>query len=274
MRLRLLGAVAALLSLASFAFAGDKVSVEELVSKHIDSVVTSKMDKTPLGRAGTGVAVRDILLGGTGHRQGQAKFVSKDNTFQLVLDFNSAEYQGEQYTWDGSKTRVGASGVDKFSAMAQFVQMHDVIMRDGLLGGVLNNGWALMDLGKHKSKLHYDGLKKFEGKPAHQVTYTSKGVDNDMTIRLYFEPETFRHIGSVYEYESQMAAMSGNMPGSEKLLERVEENFSDFKQEGGLTLPHHWQLRYMQEHGASLSIRFEMSFPQIATGSVAAASGQ
>ena len=94
------------------------------------------------------------------------------------------------------------------------------------------------------------------------------------TIRLYFEPETFRHIGSTYEYESQVTAMAGNMPGSEKIIERVEENFSDFKQEGGLTLPHHWQLRYMQEHGASLSIRFEMNFPQVATGSAAAAAGQ
>jgi hypothetical protein len=274
MRFRVLGALFALLFSVSFAFAGDKVSVEELVSKHVDSIITSKMDKPALGRASSGVAVRDILLGGAGHREGKASFVSKDNSFQLILDFNSAEYQGEQYTWDGSNTRVGASGVDKFSALAQFVRMHDVILRDGLFGGVLNNGWALMNLAAHNSKLHYDGMKKFNGKPAHQVTYTSKRVDNDMTIRLYFEPETFRHIGSTYEYESQMTAMAGNMPSSEKLIERVEESFSDFKPEGGLTLPHHWQLRYLQEHGASLSIRFEMSFAQIATGSQAAGAGQ
>jgi hypothetical protein len=266
-------ALLAMLAFISTAFAGDKLTVEELISKHIDSVVTAKMDRTPLGRAGTGPAIRDVLLGGAGHREGKATFVSKDNTFQLVLDFNSAEYQGETYTWDGSKSRVGASGVDKFSALAQFVQMHDVVLRDGLLGGVLNNGWAMFTTSTHNPKLHYDGLKKFNGKQAHQVTYNPKKGDNDMTIRLYFEPETFRHIGSTYEYESQVTAMAGNMPGSEKILEHVEENFSDFKPEGGLTLPHHWQLRYMQEHGASLSVKFEMAFDKIQTGS-SAATGQ
>ena len=65
--------------------------------------------------------------------------------------------------------------------------------------------------------------------------------------------------------------MAGKMPSSEKIVERVEESFSDFKPEGGLTLPHHWQLRYMQEHGASMSIRFEMDFAKIETGSTAAA---
>src|SRR6266567_3916894 len=202
MKYRVLGSILVTLAFISTAFAGDKVTVEDLVSKHVDSVVTAKMDKTPLGRAGSGAAVRDILLGGAGHREGKATFVSKDNSFQLVLDFNSAEYQGEQYTWDGSHSRVSANGVDKFSALAQFVQMHDVVLRDGLLGGTLNNGWAMFTLKDHNPKLHYDGLKKFNGKQAHQITYTPKKSDNDMTIRLYFEPETFRHIGSTYEYES------------------------------------------------------------------------
>jgi hypothetical protein len=271
MKFRALSALIAMLAFISTAFAGDKITVEDLVSKHIDSIVTSKMDKTPLGRAGSGVAIRDVLLGGAGHREGKVSFVSKDSAFQLILDFNSAEYQGETYTWDGNNTRIGASGVDKFSALAQFIQMHDQIMREGLLGGTLNNGWALFTLSKHNPKLHYDGLKKFNGKPAHQVTYKPKKDDPDMTIRLFFEPDTFRHIGTSYEYESQVAAMAHNMPGSEKVLEHVEESFSDFKPEGGLTLPHHWQLRYMQEHGASLSIRFEMNFSKIETGSVAAA---
>jgi len=272
MKSRRLGVLLILLAFLSTAFAGDKLSVEDLVTKHIDSVVTAPMAKAPLGRAGSGPAIRDVLLGGTGHREGKATFVSKDDTFQLILDFNSAEYQGEQYTWDGKNTRVGASGVDKYSALAQFVQLHDVVLREGLLGGTLNNGWAMMTLNAHNPKLHYDGLKKFNGKPAHQVTYTPrKGNDNYMTIRLYFEPETFRHIGSTYEYESQVTAMAGNMPGSEKILERVEESFGDFKPEGGLTLPHHWQLRYNQEHGGTMAIRFEMNFSRIETGSTAAA---
>lgn len=252
------------------AFSGDKLTLEQLLSKHVDSIVTGKIKTAPLGRAGTGSAVRDVLLGGAGHREGKATFVSKQNTFQLVLDFNSAEYQGEQYTWDGTQARVAANGIDKFSAMAQFVQAHDMVLREGLFGGTLNNGWAMMTAALHNPKLHYDGLKKFNGRQLHQITYTPKKNDNNMTIRLYFEPDTFRHVASTYEYESQVVAMAGNMPGSEKIVERVEENFSDFREEGGLTLPHHWQLRYNQEHGASMSIRFEMDFPKVETGSTTA----
>lgn len=270
MKNRALAAVLAVLALAATAFAGDKLTPAELISKHIDSIVTAKMANPPLGRAGSGPAIRDVLLGGTGHREGKATFVSKADDFQLVLDFNSAEYQGEQYTWAGGKSRVSASGVDKFSAMAQFVQTHDVILRDGLLGGTLNNGWALMTTNVHNPKLHYDGVKKHNGRMLHQLTYTPKKGDNDMTIRIYFDPETFRHVATTYEYEGQVATLAGHMPDAEKIVERIEETFSDFKEEGGLTLPHHWQLRYEQEHGNTMSIRFEMQFPMVQTGSTVA----
>jgi hypothetical protein len=270
MRNRPFLAILALFAMLSTAYAGDKLTTEELISKNIDSIITAKIDKPPLGRAGSGAAIRDVLLGGTGHREGKATFVSKADDFQLILDFNSAEYQGEQYTWSGGHSRVSASGIDKFSAMAQFVQTHEVILRDGLLGGTLNNGWALMTTTAHNPKMHYDGLKKHDGRQLHQLTYNPKKGDNDMTIRLYFEPDTFRHVATTYEFEGQVAAMAGHMPDAEKIVERIEETFSDFKAEGGLTLPHHWQLRYLQEHGNSMSIRFEMQFPQIQTGSTVA----
>ena len=274
MKNRALASMLAIVALAATAFAGDKLSAEELISKHIDSVITAKMANPPLGRAGSGVAVRDVLLGGTGHREGKATFVSKADDFQLVLDFTSADYQGEQITWSGGKARVSASGIDKFSAMAQFVQTHEMILRDGLLGGTLNNGWALMTTNVHNPKIHYDGLKKHGGRMLHQITYTPRKGDNDMTIRIYLEPDTFRHVVTTYEFEGQVAAMAGNMPDAQKIVERIEETFSDFKQEGGLTLPHHWQLRYEQEHGNTMSIRFEMQFPTVQTGSIVASAGQ
>lgn len=282
MRYRGFGALLMMIAFVSTAFAGDKLSVDDLVSKHLDAVFTER-NTIRLGRGASGVAIRDVLLGGTGHREGKASFVSKDNAFQLVLDFNSSEYLGEQYTWDGAHSRSSANGVDKYSALAQFVQQHEELMRDGLFGGTLNAGWALSTLKTHNPKLHYDGLKKFNGKMLHQVTYIPKKSDNDLTVRLYFDPETFRHVASTYEFAGQLLSLSQNipkvmttpgqnMPDTQKVVEHVEENFSDFKPEGGLTLPHHWQLRYMQEHGSSMSIRFEINFAKIETGGTPAGS--
>jgi len=95
-----------------------------------------------------------------------------------------------------------------------------------------------------------------DGRPAYQLTYHSKKRD-DLTIRLYFDAETYRHVLTTYSITlAQVLAVcalhlrsggpdvpfqrSGSRRHPERQAEEtrytIEEEFSDFKTAEGLTL--------------------------------------
>ena len=85
-----------------------------------------------------------------------------------------------------------------------------------------------------------------------------------MDITLYFEPETFRHVMTIYK-ASVHAGIGSTVPGQaspgdlsggtdslsarqQQTRYRIEERFSDFKPYDGLTLPSHYDLRFTGEY--------------------------
>ena len=93
-----------------------------------------------------------------------------------------------------------------------------------------------------------EGLKRLDGKQVYQVRYVpAKPVD--VQIVLYFDAETFRHVGSVYSI-SVGNNLDPDITKSASLLpERssLEERFSDFQTFDGMTLPTHWNLQFTRE---------------------------
>jgi hypothetical protein len=74
-------------------------------------------------------------------------------------------------------------------------------------------------------------------------------VGGDLAIRLYFEPETFRHAMTTYQVSIQ-AGIGANDVESARQQEtryRIEERFGDFQNSDGLTLPFHYELRFTKE---------------------------
>ena len=78
-----------------------------------------------------------------------------------------------------------------------------------------------------------------------------KGVD--YRIRIYFEPETYRHVASRYRLTLPAGMGRGmvNIRGgafgagsgpADKIRISLTETFSDFKEVDGLTLPHHYRI--------------------------------
>ena len=141
-------------------------------------------------------------------------------------------------------------------------------MREGLLGGELSTGWPLLDLDERKPRLTYEGLKAIDGKQLHEVQYKPK-KGQDVQIRLYFEPETYRHVKTVYTLAIQAQLVQGGGSSSpvpefggplsqsqsaeasqsrqQQSRYSVEERFSDFKTVDGLTLPNHYVIHFTQE---------------------------
>ena len=126
---------------------------------------------------------------------------------------------------------------------------HDFIVKEGLLGGELSTAWALQNLDQSQAKLGYIGVKKVEGRELQGMEYSSKGA-TDMTVKLYFDPETYRHVMTVYSVMTVPSGVSRGITTSAHQREiryTIEERFSDFQSEGGITLPRHYDLQYTEE---------------------------
>jgi hypothetical protein len=138
-------------------------------------------------------------------------------------------------------------------ASAEFVRTvragHDFIIKEGWLGGELSTAWALQNLDPGRVKLHDMGVKRIDGHELHGIEYLSSD-SADMTVKLYFDPETYRHVMTVY---SVLHVPSGSRHGitnsakQQELRFTIEERFIDFQTDKGLTLPRRYDLQYTEE---------------------------
>ena len=70
-----------------------------------------------------------------------------------------------------------------------------------------------------------------------------------MQIKMFFDPETFRHVLTIYSMEVA-PNMSSNVllsPGQKEIRYTLEERFGDFKTTDGVTLPTTYHLQWTQE---------------------------
>lgn len=252
------------------ASADDKLTADELLQHHLDSIGNAAARAAAKSRVIEGNASYRVLVGGSGQIDGTLALVSEGNKALMRLKVSTQGYTGEWFTRDGDKTNVAGTYQDKSrSEFGTFLRGEDIPLRDGLLGGVLTTGWSLLDLDGHKGKLKYQGLKKVEGTDLYVVTYQPK-KNTDLEITLFFEPGSFHHVRTVYmasqhagigkpgqtdimavpaEIARAQSPSSGdvNSARQQQTRYRIEERFSDFKTVDGLTLPSRYDLRFQEE---------------------------
>ncbi len=256
-------ATATFLLLAMHGLASDnKISSEEILKRHLDSIADQSTRAALKSRVIEGTTAYRILVGGSGEITGKAFIVSDADKLQMLLKISAQEYNGEKFIRNGTRTSVAGTYADKSrSEFGRFLWSEDLPLKEGLLGGVLTTGWPLL-AGEATKRLHCEGIKKVDGKELYVVSYRPKKT-TDLDITLYFDPETFRHVMTVYTAEvhaglGRSPVMTGNGVAAGSASEqssarqqqtryRIEERFSDFKTTDGITLPAHYDLRYQQE---------------------------
>ena len=238
------GVFVALVALLSVSVAKDEFRAADFVKQHLNSIGTEQ------ARA----AVKNQLVLGdlsfqylnvAGIVTGNVQFVSEGDKFVSVLKIPSPEYRGEQFATDGKKTAVNQPKPGVYSAMGRFVFEHNEVLTEGLWGGALSTAWALSHLDERQAKLQDQGLKKVDGHELHRVDYIPK-KHSDLEIQLYFEPDTSRHVMTVYSY-SVMARAGGGptaSAGQEERRYRLEERFADFRDVDNLSLPGRWTIQF------------------------------
>ena len=146
------------------------------------------------------------------------------------------------------------------SAVGIFLWVNKAIVGEGLIGGVLNARWPLLDLAARDAKVSYDGLKKMGGRDLHRLRYRAKAAAGPLDVLIFIEPETYRHVATIYT-TSQAQGMGPTPEASSQqheLVYRLEESFSDFERFGQVTLPKTWTLRYERSGNTTSEWKYEL----------------
>jgi hypothetical protein len=225
----------------------EKMKPEEVVAKHLESIGTAEARQAVRNLVASGTVVFSIRSGGKGQTGGASLIASEGEMNLLKMVFQSSPtYPHELFSYDGKNfgalhLRAGAR-----SPLGEFFMSHDTIFKQGLLGGTLSTAWPLLNLAGRNPKLDYEGTKKIGDRQTHELRYTPR-KGSDMKIKLFFDAETFRHVRT--EYEHTLAASLGGRistggasAGKNEIRYKLVEDFSDFKKEGNLTLPHTYKL--------------------------------
>ena len=242
------GRLAVLGLLLVFLLGADKLKPEEVVTAHLNSIASAGLRAAVQSRIAEGQVQMQFITGGQGTLVAKGAIISEGPKFRIAMAFRNQKYWAEDFSFDGVKTDVGFMQPAAHTNLGTFFIRNDQLLREGLLGGALSTAWPLLDLENRQAKLEYDGLKKVDGRELHSIRYQMKNQAADLSIQLLFEPETFRHVKTVYIWtESARIGRSSDTPNLGETRYTLEESFEGFQSADGVTLPTKWKLRYSNQ---------------------------
>ncbi len=231
-RLRLSMALLGIWAVAGTAQAQQgEMTVEEIITKHVTSVGAAERLAGTKSRVAQGSAQFKIRRGGGGDAE-------------------------------GTETHIGATGIGSRSHLGAFFSYRPDLLRDGLLGGALSTAWPLLHSAEMQATLKYVGQKKIGNHNLHRVDYLPAGKERGLQVSLFFEPEKFRHVLTVYRLEvgPGMSTSPNVTARQDDSLYTLEESFSEFRTVDGMDLPTRWKLRYERSVQRGVNTLMEWDF--------------
>ena len=225
--------------------AGDKLKPEEIVAKHLEAVGAAETRESIKSRIILGTVAVTFRAPSAGQGLGRAVLASQGekNVFGMVFD-NSPGYPQEKVGFDGKDVTASYVRPGVRSPLGDFFLTYRTVVKQGLVGGVLSQSWPLFGLSENRGKLEGGGTKKVGDRQAYELKYLPKG-GSDLRISLFFDAETFRHVRT--EYTRTLTAQMGRTPETSaqqsETRYKMTEEFSDFRKESGLDLPHVYKLK-------------------------------
>lgn len=261
-------------------FAGDdKLTPEQVVSGHIESIGSPEVLAGLKSRAFTGNATIEFITGTIGLISGQFEFVSEKQKQGIFYRYDALEYPGEHFAFDGKDVTVSYIGPGRRSPLGDFLNRYDGIIKEGLLGGVLSVNWPLLNMDRNSAKMKYK-KKKIDGRELHELEYRPKKGMGDVKVKLYFDLETFRHVKTEYKVsvldngdinsipKVSVSPSGGIKPKLEDFADSLEmdayytltEEYGDFLEIDGMTLPQSYSIHYTREgRGGTFMARWTMN---------------
>jgi len=233
-----------LVVLPSVAAKDEKLTPEQVVAKHLDSIGSAEKRMAVKSRSTAGTVQVAFRVGGSGTMNGKGNIMSQGNAVRLGFGFGALDYSGEQIAFDGNKISVGQISPGNYPPLSRFVYENDLPLKEGLLMGTLSTNWALLDFSNKKPKLDLSGPKKVDGGQVYEMKYQSRTIKGSLLVSLYFDAETFRHVRTQFRLEAPLTTISRISDSAEMVRYTILEQFDQFKEVDGLTLPHSYKIDY------------------------------
>ena len=221
-----------------------KLTPEELIARHIESIGSPEARAAARSRVVNGAVTLAFRVGGGGNGTGAGVLASTGSKVWYGMKFNSVTYPGENLAFDGKHAATGYLPQGGRSHLSSFLTLRDAPLKEGLLGGVLSTAWPLLRIEEQKPGLEYRGLKKIDGREMHELSYRHRKGDSDLKIALYFDGATFRHIRTRYSLKLEARIGTRESPNQNpESYYSLTEDFDDFRTVDGLMLPHKYRLQ-------------------------------
>jgi len=234
-----------------------KLKAEEIIAKNLEAIGGAETLQSVSNRISLGTVVVTFKEPGTGQLGGRVVLASEGPKSLMAMTFeNATNYPYERIAFDGKDVSGGYVHPGSRSSLGDFLLTHQAILKQGLWGGELSQAWLLLDP-KRKLKFETAGTKKIGDRTVYQLKCYPSG--SDLKITISFDAETFHHVRTEYE-RSVIAQMGGTPETSANQSEtryKLVEDFSDFKKEGGLTLPHAYKIQLEITTGSRGAVKAE-----------------
>jgi len=206
-------------------------NLEQLIAAHLKSIGEADVLSQIKSIGFTGTSHARFTVGWRGQISGTAMLVSEGTKMGIVMRYEQHNYPEEHIAYDGRNVNAANTKPGEKSPLAAFLYQYDTIMKNGLLGGVFSKAWPLLDSNNNKPNIRNMKVRKtrVEKTELYELEYTPRDSRDAMKIRLFFDPETYRHVRTEYSISSHIY---------------IAESFGNFKDAGSLTLPHRYTLKF------------------------------
>lgn len=234
------------------AVSGQKITADEVIAKHLDSIGTREKRDAVKNRFAVGTSRFESKLPSR-KTAGKAIVVSDSGNLFFVASFASQEYPAEKIGFFADKVTLPYITAGNRSPLGAFIADHAKILSDGVLTGSISNMWILLSPQNKKGKFDFGGTKKIDGRKMYVLDYFPTNSSTQFTVKLFFDAGNYQHVRT--EYRRTMApktAPFGVLGEQTGVRIELTETFGDFKNIEGLTLPHSYQLKYLTDSNSGV----------------------
>ena len=221
-----------LLAAAVVAQEKTKWKPEDIVAKHLESIGTMETIASVKTRRFEGKAQgRKINSAIDTNVKGKGYLLSSAEKMLLQMNFESltlADYSREHISYDGDNFNIPFVTESKRSALGDFINSYKEIVKQGLFIGVLTSNWILLDAKNRVSKFEYKGTEKIGDIETHVLRVVPRG-GSGLTIKMFFDTQTFRHVRTIYYQETQPLTTITEEGRVSGLRYKLIEDFSNHK---------------------------------------------
>jgi len=161
------------------------------------------------------------------------------------MSFPSPVYPREQLGFNGVNFMAAFATPGARSVLGNFLMTNDVVFKQGLMCGTLSSAWPLLDLPSRQAQVDYVGTRKIDDRLLHELKYKPHANSDLMITTPTLNPKHSVTCGLNTSglFPAPMGKVEySNVQEREGRYKMIEE-FSLYKPEGGLNLPHIYTIK-------------------------------